>query len=132
MRVVIGCLLLFALPIAAIFGYKEYERRQAQQALELQVGGGFSNRGEVLFFNASWCGPCRQMKPIVTAMRHDGFRLRDVDVDKNRGLAEKYAIRSVPTFVFLENGSEVRRFSGGTSREELQRLCDTPAYHPPR
>ena len=44
-----------------------------------------------------------------------GYRMRDIDVDQNRAMATKYGIRSIPTFVFLENGNEVSRFSGGTS-----------------
>ncbi|MGD9720944.1 MAG: thioredoxin family protein [Pirellulales bacterium] len=128
MRIVIGCMLLFLIPVGVVFGIKEYQKQQAHQALEVKAGGAFHARGEVLFFNASWCGPCKQMKPIVTAMRHDGFHMRDVDVDKNRNLAQKYGISSVPTFVFVENGAEVNRFSGGTSADELRRICDSPAY----
>jgi len=85
--------------------------------------------GEVLFFNASWCGPCQRMKPIVAQLKRQGFHLRDIDVDKNRSLAQKYAVRSIPTFVFIQNGSEVHRFSGGTSADNLRKLCSHPAYH---
>lgn len=85
--------------------------------------------GEVLFFNASWCGPCRQMKPIVSQLRRQGYRLRDIDVDKNRSLAQKYGISGIPTFVFIKNGSEVHRFSGGTSADQLRKLCSNSAYH---
>jgi thioredoxin-like negative regulator of GroEL len=128
MRTVIGCVLLFAMPVAVLVGYKRYEEFQVEQAV-LRSAGTWHTRGEVLFFNASWCGPCRQMKPIVTALRRDGFHMRDVDVDSNRELAQKYGISSVPTFVFVENGKEVNRFSGGTSAEKLRKLCANKAYH---
>jgi thioredoxin-like negative regulator of GroEL len=123
MRIYIACLLLLIAPAAIVFGYKEYQAMHAGDALE------WTTRGEVLFFNATWCGPCRQMKPIVKSLRHQGYHLRDVDVDRHRELAEKYGIRSVPTFVFLENGNEVNRFSGGTTSEHLRTLCSSAAYH---
>jgi thioredoxin-like negative regulator of GroEL len=69
------------------------------------------------------------MKPIVTRMKGQGYRMRDVDVDRQRALADKYGIRAVPTFVFLENGKDVNRFSGGTTPDHLRSLCSSPAYH---
>jgi thioredoxin 1 len=130
MRIVIGCLLLLLAPTTLLVGIKVYQQRQAQQ-LEEQTAATSSGerRGEVLFFNASWCGPCRRMKPIVTQLRRQGYRLRDIDVDKNQSLAQKYGIRGIPTFVFVQNGSEVHRFSGGTSADSLRKLCSNPAYH---
>ena len=122
MRIYILCLLLVVAPAAAVFAIKEY---QAIRVDRLHVP--WTNRGEVLFFNATWCGPCRQMKPIVAGMRRQGYHMRDVDVDRQRDLTQQYGIRAVPTFVFLENGNEVNRFSGGTTSEHLRRLC-SPAY----
>ncbi len=130
MRVIIPVmLLLFVGPVAATVGFRKYQEYQAQQVLPPQAGGQWRPRGEVLFFNATWCGPCRQMKPIVIGMHRDGYRMRGIDVDKNRRLVEKYGINSVPTFVFVENGKEVNRFSGGTSAAKLRKMCDSPTYH---
>jgi thioredoxin 1 len=123
MRIYLACLVLMFAPMAAVVGYKYYEAERSQQ---LPVE--WHTRGEVLFFNASWCGPCKQMRPIVSSLRREGYRLRDVDVDRDRDLAEKYGIRSVPTFVFVENGGEVDRFVGGTTAEHLRRLCSASAY----
>jgi thioredoxin len=124
MRIYVACLLLLVAPAAIVFGYREYRGLQGERdSIPIKA------QGEVLFFNATWCGPCRQMKPIVTNLRRQGYHLRDVDVDRHRDLAEQYSIRAVPTFVFLENGSEVNRFSGGTSSEHLRSLCSSAAYH---
>lgn len=122
MRVYIACLVLLVAPAAIVIGFKEYQARQVAPAVD------WNTRGEVLFFNATWCGPCRQMKPIVQRMKRAGYHMRDVDIDRHRSLAQEYGISAVPTFVFLENGSEVNRFSGGTSPEHLQQLCSGPGY----
>jgi thioredoxin-like negative regulator of GroEL len=126
MRTVIGCVLLFVVPPIALIAVKQFHslRNESQQPSESRA----NMPSEVLFFNASWCGPCRQMKPIVAQMRRQGYRMRDVDIDKNRTLAQKYGIRAVPTFVFVEQGCEVRRFSGGTSPENLKTLCSNRGY----
>ncbi len=123
MRVYLVCLFLLIAPAAMVVWYKEYytPRMDVEQFT-------LPTKGEVLFFNATWCGPCRQMKPIVKKLRRQGYHMRDVDIDRHRALADQYGIRAVPTFVFLENGSEVNRFSGGTSAEHLRELCSSPAY----
>ena len=127
MRLLVACLALIIVPPLAVFGFREFKAWQLEQNQHPQMQSP-SKRGEVLFFNATRCGPCRAMKPVVGQLRRQGYRLRDVDVDKNRTLANKYGISSVPTFVFVENGSEVNRFTGGTSAEKLKQLCPSPTY----
>ncbi len=129
MRVVIGCVLMFVAPILVIMGVKQYQQLQHVRAMKVQAGGDWTKRGEVLFFNASWCGPCKQMKPIVASLRREGYHMRDIDIDGNQTMAGKYGISSVPTFVFVENGSEVYRFSGGTSADRLRKMCSDASYH---
>ena len=128
MRVTIGALILFLVPVAMVIGVKKYQEQEAVRALQQQAGGSWQRRGEVLFFNASWCGPCRQMRPVVATLRREGYHMRAIDVDRNKALTRKYRISSVPTFVFVENGQEVTRFSGGRPADELRRLCSDPAY----
>jgi thioredoxin 1 len=132
MRVYLIGLVLLIAPTLGLLGFRQYRAFQARQA-EMQseqqkMSRSSSRRGEVLFFNASWCGPYKQMRPIVAQLRGQGYHMRDLDVDKNRSLAKKYGIRAIPTFVFVENGAEVNRFSGGTSAEELRKMCSGPAY----
>ena len=126
MRTFLACLLLFIAPPLLLYAYKEY---QATHIAPVVPAGQLKPRGEVLFFNASWCGPCRQMKPIVAQLKREGYRMRDVDVDKNRMMAQKFKIRGIPTFVFVKNGTEVHRFSGGTSPDDLRKQCSDPIYH---
>jgi thioredoxin 1 len=126
MRIALACLLLFIVPPLLVFAIREYEAQKAPPAMDLSQ---MKSSGEVLFFNASWCGPCRQMKPIVAQLKREGYHFRDIDVDKNRALAQKFKVRGIPTFVFVQNGSEIHRFSGGTSPENLRKQCADPMYH---
>jgi thioredoxin len=75
---------------------------------------------EVLYFSAEWCVPCRQMGPIVEELGQDkGVNFRKVDTDDEYELAQEYRVRSVPTFVYLEDGKEISRTQGAQTGEEL-------------
>mmetsp|Transcript_33310 Transcript_33310/g.106345 ORF Transcript_33310/g.106345 Transcript_33310/m.106345 type:complete len:215 (-) Transcript_33310:105-749(-) len=66
-------------------------------------------------FWATWCGPCQQMKPKFAAISDKHAKraaFLAVDVDKAKPIAQKYAVSSMPTFVFFKGGKEVSRFSG--------------------
>lgn len=76
----------------------------------------------LLDFTASWCGPCRQMKPVVNELVRQGHRIVKIDVDRNPGLARKYGIRGIPAFVLVVNGKVVDRSVGYTSRQRLKRM----------
>ena len=73
-------------------------------------------------FFATWCGPCRMMSPIIDelAAESDGkYKIFKVDIDENENLAHEFKIRSVPTFIVFDQGDEVERIIGATSKEQL-------------
>ena len=66
---------------------------------------------QILYFTASWCGPCRTLGPIMESLNGQ-INYRKLDVDNEQDLAVKYKIRSVPTLVLIENGVEKNRLVG--------------------
>ena len=76
-------------------------------------------------FFAEWCGPCKMQAPILEDLKkrvNDQATIIKIDVDKNKGVAAKYGIRSVPTLMIFKNGEIKWKQSGVFPAEELERL----------
>ena len=76
---------------------------------------------ETLRFTATWCGPCKAMQPVIDWARAEGYTIRDVEITdvENDDLVKEYKIVSVPTFVVLKDGKEVKRQSGAMTKNRL-------------
>ena len=83
------------------------------------------NKLVLVDFFATWCGPCKMMKPIledVKAMKGEKVRVVKVDVDKHQELAAYYQIQSVPTLMIFKDGKQLWRQSGVLQARELSEL----------
>jgi thioredoxin len=79
----------------------------------------------VYYFTADWCNPCKKTRPIVEEMnRETQIKFQIIDVDSELDLAKKFEIRSVPTFILLEDGIEIKRNIGAQNREQLEELIN--------
>jgi thioredoxin len=79
-------------------------------------------------FWAPWCGPCRQVAPMLEELaRHYHGRLlvAKVNVDENPYTSREFRVASIPTLVFVKNGFEVTRLVGSHPRSEVERLLAT-------
>jgi thioredoxin 2 len=74
-----------------------------------------TDRPLIVDFWAAWCGPCQMMAPAFQQAAQQlgqAALLVKVDTDANPQLAQRYAIRSIPTLVKIVQGREVARRSG--------------------
>ena len=65
-------------------------------------------------FWAPWCGPCRQLSPVVDeiADERSDIMVGKVNVDEQPDLAQQYGVMSIPTLVVIKNGKTVNTSVG--------------------
>lgn len=78
----------------------------------------------ILYFTADWCNPCKKVKPIVEELNKDSadVKFQMVDVDSEIELAKTFGILSIPTFIVIEFGKEIKRATGAQTKEQLLSL----------
>ena len=74
---------------------------------------------EILYFSASWCGPCRNFKPIMESVSNS-IPVRFINVDENPQLSAQYNVRSVPMLVFLKDGQESDKSIGVLTEAQVK------------
>lgn len=73
-------------------------------------------------FGAEWCGPCRQMEPVLEQLSNEWkgkIQLAKVDVDESVSLTMQFQVMSVPTLILFVNGEARQRVSGKQPRDRL-------------
>jgi thioredoxin 1 len=81
----------------------------------------------VVDFSATWCGPCKQLKPIVEelATQYAGkVKIAHVDVDEARQAAMKYGVMSVPTVLYIKGGQVRDSQIGVLAKEKMAAKID--------
>jgi len=88
------------------------------------VGG---SKPVLIDFHATWCGPCKALAPVIKELKKDigdKMRIIKIDIDKNKSLAHKYKVQSVPTLAIFQHGKIIWRESGMKSKGQLKKVVD--------
>jgi putative thioredoxin len=78
----------------------------------------------VFYFTADWCSPCKKTRPVVEELKKEGFQFQMIDVDYEQLLAKQFQVKSIPTFILLEDGKELDRVTGAQTRTELENFIN--------
>ena len=81
----------------------------------------------VLDFSAAWCGPCKQLAPIIDELSEEyagRIAVGKCDIEEADDLTMEYGIRNVPTVLFIKDGKVVDRFVGSKSKGDVKALFE--------
>jgi len=83
-----------------------------------------SDKDVIVDFWAEWCGPCHAVAPVLDRIveeRGGELKLVKVNIDEERGLAERYGIASIPTMILFRAGEPAAAAMGAQPKGALER-----------
>jgi thioredoxin 1 len=92
------------------------------QTFETEVLG--SDKPVLVDYWAEWCGPCRQVAPVLEAIateHGDKIDIVKLNVDDNPVVTQRYGILNIPTLGVFQNGEVVKELVGARSKSALLR-----------
>ncbi|WUD83684.1 thioredoxin domain-containing protein [Streptomyces sp. NBC_00503] len=83
---------------------------------------GERGRPVLVEFTADWCGPCRQLAPVLLAIAaEEAARLKvvQIDADSNPATLVRYGVLSMPTLLVFRDGEPVQQMVGARAKRKL-------------
>lgn len=74
-------------------------------------------------FWAPWCGPCRQIAPVIEQLASENagsIKIGKLNVDVAQSTAVSYGVNAIPTLIIFKDGQVVERFEGLKPKSRLQ------------
>jgi thioredoxin 1 len=64
------------------------------------------------YFTATWCGPCRSIKPKINELKNQGLSIQIIDVDQQAEETTNSGVRNIPTIILIQDGVVQQRMVG--------------------
>lgn len=83
---------------------------------------GERGRPVLVEFTADWCGPCRQLAPVLSAIaaeEADRLKVVQIDSDSNPATLARYGVLSMPTLLVFRDGEPVQQMVGARAKRKL-------------
>jgi thioredoxin-like negative regulator of GroEL len=78
---------------------------------------------QIWYFTADWCAPCKALGPTMDKVAEQ-VQVNKINIDYEADVIQRYGVRNVPTVILVENGQEVRRFSGNRNYNDVMNFIN--------